>query len=247
MMAAKRTANRRRRQVIDPRIRAEVIAKWGDRCWLRLPGCTGAGEEDDHIVPWSHRGMDSVANIRRACKHCNSARQDRVLSGYGATIHCVIGPPTADLIGYATERMALDSVMVAHSEFARVLSCDDDELAATKPVRLAAAMAWDAAYRQLARTASPLDVWLIRTLPRSRSHPDMLAEWIAFDYDIHVVDPGSAQVFDTVGNATDEQVARQWYAMGVTQATVRARLAQRRRQLVQLGLRNETIADSLAW
>lgn len=243
----KRMNRRRRRQVIDPRIRAEVIATWGNECWLRLPGCTGVGEEDDHIVPWSHRGMDSVANIRRACKHCNSVRQDRVLSGYGATIHCVIGPPTADLIGYATERMALDSVMVAHSEFARVLSCDDDELAATKPVRLAAAMAWDAAYRQLARTASPLDVWLIRTLPRSRSHPDMLAEWIAFDYDIHVVDPGSAQVFDTVGNATDEQVARQWYAMGVTQATVRARLAQRRRQLVRLGLRNETIADSLAW
>ena len=232
----KRMTRKRRRQVIDPRIRAEVIATWGNECWLRLPGCTGTGEEDDHIVPRSHRGMDSVANIRRACKHCNSVRQDRVLSGYGATIHCVIGPPTADLIGYATERMALDSVMVAHSEFA-----------ATKPVRLAAAMAWDAAYRQLARTASPLDVWLIRTLPRSRSHPDMLAEWIAFDYDIHVVDPGSAQVFDTVGNATDEQVARQWYAMGVSEATVRARLAQRRCQLVRLGLRNETISDSLAW
>lgn len=43
-----------RRQVIDPRVRAEVIATYGNTCWLGLPGCTVVGEEDDHIVPHSH-------------------------------------------------------------------------------------------------------------------------------------------------------------------------------------------------
>ena len=82
-----------RRQPIDPLVRAKVIETWGNACWLRLPGCTGVGEEDDHIVPYSHGGMDTVANIRRACKHCNASRQDRVLYGYGARLHIIITPP----------------------------------------------------------------------------------------------------------------------------------------------------------
>lgn len=234
-----------RRQTVGAATRAEVIERWGNRCWLGLPGCTGTGEEDDHIVPWSHRGVDSVANIRRACKHCNAMRQDRVLSGYGATIHCVIGPPTADLIGYAVDYMQYDSVMVAHSEFARVLSCDDDELAGKKAVRLAAALAWDAAYRQLARTQTPLDVWLIRTLPVSHAHPHMLDEWIALDYDIHVVDPGAASVFDAVaGDPAAEAVARRWYGLHVTQQIVDARTAERHRRLVELGLRTQATAEA---
>lgn len=82
-----------RRQTIDPLVRAKVIETWGNACWLRLPGCTGVGEEDDHIVPYAHGGMDTVANIRRACKHCNASRQDRVLYGYGARLHIVVTPP----------------------------------------------------------------------------------------------------------------------------------------------------------
>ena len=82
-----------RRQTIDPLVRAKVIETWGNTCWLRLPGCTGVGEEDDHIVPYAHGGMDTVANIRRACKHCNASRQDRVLYGYGARLHIVVTPP----------------------------------------------------------------------------------------------------------------------------------------------------------
>ena len=86
-----------RRQVIDPRVRAEVIATWGNACWLGLPGCTVVGEEDDHIVPHSHGGLATVANIRRACKHCNASRQDRVLYGYGCRMHMVVTPPCGDI------------------------------------------------------------------------------------------------------------------------------------------------------
>ena len=82
-----------RRQVIDPLVRREVIETWGNDCWLELPGCTHVGAEDDHIVPYSHGGMDTVPNIRRACKPCNASRQDRVLYGYGARLHMMIVPP----------------------------------------------------------------------------------------------------------------------------------------------------------
>ena len=82
-----------RRQTVDPRIRAKVIATWGNRCWLGMPGCSVTATEDDHIIPFSHGGQDTVANLRRACKHCNAMRQDRVLSGYGATLH--VGHRTA--------------------------------------------------------------------------------------------------------------------------------------------------------
>lgn len=238
-----------RRQTVAPAVRRQVIATWGNGCWLGLPGCTGRGEEDDHIVPWSHRGRDSVTNIRRACKHCNAMRQDRVLSGYGATLHAVIGPPSADLIGYATEFMRYDSVMVAHSEFARVLSCDDDDLADEQPVRVAAAMAWDAAYRQLARTREPLDVWLVRTLPRSQRHPQMLREWIALDYDVHVIDPGADSVFAAIEDKGEAivRVARQWYALGITQQGVDAMDAARRAQLETLGLRQPSAITRIEW
>lgn len=73
-----------RRQTISPAMRAEVIRTYGNDCWLGLPGCIGLGEEDDHIRPHHLGGRDTVANIRRACKHCNASRQDRILSGYGA-------------------------------------------------------------------------------------------------------------------------------------------------------------------
>ena len=111
-----------RRQTVAPAVRREVIARWGNDCWLHLPGCTGAGEEDDHIVPWSHRGRDSVANIRRACKHCNAARQDRVLSGYGPTMHVVLGPPGADLMGAAEPYLKRDSIVVSHAQIMDALS-----------------------------------------------------------------------------------------------------------------------------
>ena len=57
-----------RRQTVDPRIRAKVIATYGNRCWLGMPGCSITATEDDHIIPFSHGGQDTVANLRRACK-----------------------------------------------------------------------------------------------------------------------------------------------------------------------------------
>ena len=150
-----------RRQTVDPRIRAKVIATYGNRCWLGMPGCSITATEDDHIVPYSHGGRDTVANLRRACKHCNAMRQDRVLSGYGATLHAVIGPPRADF-GMAMQSMLRrDSIVVSFDSLLRDLCPTQSK--ATDGLRLAAAMAWDGAARTLAKSSEPLDVWLVRS------------------------------------------------------------------------------------
>ena len=47
-------------------------------CWLQLPGCTIRSTTADHIIPplqASHLAMVR-SNLRGACKHCNSSRQD---------------------------------------------------------------------------------------------------------------------------------------------------------------------------
>ncbi len=182
-----------RRQTVDPRIRSKVIATWGNRCWLGMPGCSVTATEDDHIIPFSHGGQDTVANLRRACKHCNAMRQDRVLSGYGATLHAVIGPPRADFGMSMQSMLRRDSIVVSFDSLLRDLC--PTQVHATDGLRLAAAMAWDGAARTLAKSSEPLDVWLVRTLPRSRRHPDMLSEWIALDYDVHVIEtPADANV-----------------------------------------------------
>ena len=84
-----------------------------------------------------------MANLRRACKHCNATRQDRVLSGYGATMHVVIGPPRADF-GMAMQSMLRrDSIVVSFDSLLRDLCPTQSK--ASDGLRLAAAMAWDGA------------------------------------------------------------------------------------------------------
>ena len=126
-----------RRQVIDPCVRAEVIATYGNTCWLGLPGCTVVGEEDDHIVPHSHGGKATVANIRRACKHCNASRQDRVLYGYGARMHIIVCPPGCDAtaLDYITEHSRSTDPVVAYSYLADAMGVAETESRAERVAR----------------------------------------------------------------------------------------------------------------
>ena len=166
-----------RRQTIDPLVRAKVIETWGNACWLRLPGCTGVGEEDDHIVPYAHGGMDTVANIRRACKHCNASRQDRVLYGYGARLHIVVTPPGScdrEAVEWVEAHRQQGDPVVSWPALAQAMRLPESPSMAQ---RRAVAMAWSAAYRQFAITQEPIDVWLTRTTPSSKRHPRMLDEW----------------------------------------------------------------------
>lgn len=237
-----------RRQVVSPRVRAQVIKEWGNECWLGLPGCTHKGEEDDHIVPHANGGLDTVENIRRACKHCNSSRSDRILSGFGANIHAVIGPPIAGKTEYALTHMSTHGLIL---DYERIQDSLIPLLGPPAPYTgsgEAAAAAWASAYRVLTRLLAPTDVWIVRTLPISARHPLMLDEWIALDYDIQVIDPGIDETFQRIrGNESItpmeksrlESVARQWYSMGISQAFIDGRAYSRRSRLCELGLKSD--------
>ncbi|KAB7789452.1 HNH endonuclease [Bifidobacterium cebidarum] len=228
-----------RRHVIDPRVRTEVIETYGNTCWLGLPGCTQVGAEDDHIVPYSHGGRDTVANIRRACKHCNSSRQDRVLYGYGARLHVVLVPPCceSDALEYIEARRSQDDPVVCASRLAESMGVERRSSAVGKAV----GMAWSGAYRQFATCGAPIDVWLVRVMPSSRRHPRMLDEWLALDYDVRVVDPGFAEAFGRAANIEERKLVRQWYGLHLSQALIDARQQARRARLAALGLR--AVAD----
>ena len=226
-----------RRQVIDPCVRAEVIATYGNTCWLGLPGCTVVGE-DDHIVPHSHGGKATVANIRRACKHCNASRQDRVLYGYGARMHIIVCPPGCDAtaLDYITEHSRSTDPVVAYSYLADAMGVAETE---SRAERVAVGMAWSAAYRSFTTCAEPLDVWCVRTFPSSRRHPRMLDEWLALDYDIHVMDVDYAEAWDHAVTEDERVLVRRWYSLHLSQALVDARQAARRARLTALGLRSD--------
>lgn len=51
----------------DPIIRGPY---WGNRCWM----CGGPYEEADHVIPLALGGPHCLANLRPACKSCNSAK-----------------------------------------------------------------------------------------------------------------------------------------------------------------------------
>lgn len=239
-----------RRQTIDPLIRAEVINRWGNTCWLSLPGCTKHGEEDDHVRPFHIGGLDTVANIRRACKHCNASRQDRILSGYGANIHVVLGPPEAGKTTFVAEHATSDALVLDFDRLAGCI-CPDVDIRKERPAPLVAAAqsAWQGAYRRLVRLGDPVDVWLIKSIPSNKRHPRMLDEWIALDYSLHVVDPGAQTVFDrlTEHDRThgEQTVARQWYALRITQQLVDAKQKARRDELARLGLRSSPPSTSV--
>lgn len=56
------------------RLTAQVIARDGRRCQIRLPDrCTEIATVADHIVPISKGGSATdLANLRAACEPCNS-------------------------------------------------------------------------------------------------------------------------------------------------------------------------------
>jgi 5-methylcytosine-specific restriction endonuclease McrA len=62
------------------RLRLQVLRE-EPRCWLRLPGCTGASTTADHVIPVSERPDLALvrSNVRGACAHCNYSRGAREL------------------------------------------------------------------------------------------------------------------------------------------------------------------------
>jgi 5-methylcytosine-specific restriction endonuclease McrA len=70
------------------RIRQQVLAR-DPTCQLRLPGCTGASEVVDHVIPvsvWVERhgtdaGVHDLSNLCGACESCNGSKGGRLSKG----------------------------------------------------------------------------------------------------------------------------------------------------------------------
>jgi 5-methylcytosine-specific restriction endonuclease McrA len=58
---------------ITPAMLAAKAAYWGDRCWM----CGGPFEAWDHVKPLGKGGLHVLANLRPACKSCNSRKHDQ--------------------------------------------------------------------------------------------------------------------------------------------------------------------------
>lgn len=68
---------------ITPEQWAAWSAYWGDRCWLQIPGiCQGVADSIDHVIPLARGGPHCLANLRPACRRCNSSKSDSDWRGY---------------------------------------------------------------------------------------------------------------------------------------------------------------------
>ena len=155
---------------------------------------------------------------------------------------------------YVAQHAASDALVLDFDQLASALTLGGDVKAKpTAPLIQAGQGAWQGAYNKLVRMNAPVDVWLIKSIPASHAHPRLLEEWLALDYDIHVVDPGAAVVFDRLEtqqrNEGARQTARQWYSLHLSQQLVDVRQAARRAKLVALGLRSgsTSVASRPEW
>lgn len=230
-------ARRIKRQRVPPQVSAEVVRRWGNDCWIEFHGCAGTSTTSDHIVPYAAGGRATVPNIRRACLHCNSARHDRILSGFGANIHAVIGPPCAGKSEWVKAHAPTDAIVLDYSSMAKALAPATTMATAVAAIAMGA---WSGAYNSMIRCTEPVDVWIVKALPLLPHSPHLLEEWIALDYRIHVVDPGVAVVFDRLAanqrGSSDEEEARRWYSLGITQQSVDAAASLRHARLRSLDL-----------
>lgn len=216
---------------------AKVIAAYGDGCWLGFPGCKHTVESIDHVLPAIAHGPTLVTNLRPACKHCNSARNSRMISGLGPTIHAVIGPPTAGKTTFVRDHCKSDDIVLDYDILANSLlpyTTTDEHTHAAWLTTTATAM-WLASYNKLIRLTQPVHIWLIKTLPTTRKSPRLLDEWIALNYDVHVIDPGKHVIRERLSAYQRASYAWQgmqaWYKLGITQDNVNERMATRAHQL----------------
>ncbi|MEX0158212.1 MULTISPECIES: HNH endonuclease [unclassified Microbacterium] len=190
-----------------------VLETYGTVCWLKLPGCKGVATTKDHIIPADHGGPDTLENLRPACKSCNSKRQDRVISGYGAVVIVVTGPPAAGKTTHVLQHARPTDVVIDMDRIARSLMPLDPDNSHDYPehVRHVAIAARKAAIRRATRLRERVTVWLIHAIPE----PKDLAEYRAFGWRIETIDPGRAIVEQrarTMRPAAMMHHVERWYA-----------------------------------
>lgn len=195
---------------------ALVLQTYGPVCHLNMPGCLRVATTKDHLIPYSHGGKDTLENLRPACKRCNSKRQNRVLSGHGAVIHVVMGPPAAGKTTLVLERARQGDIIIDLDALAAALTPIPADSSHTYPEHVwnVAIGARTTAIDRAIRTAARCHVWIIHAIP----HPNQLAEYRALRYDLIVVDPGREVVEQRARTMRPRRMwpaVAKWYASGI--------------------------------
>jgi hypothetical protein len=164
-------------------------------------------------LPWSLGGRDTLANLRPACKRCNSRRQNRVISGIGCTINVLIGPPGSGKSTYVAEHAGPDDVVIDLDAIARALMPVQPTRTHSYPqhVRHVAIGARKAAIDRATRLAFGGVVWLIHSVPSEAT----MGEYRALRYNVITIDPGREVVEQRVASERPAFVGvavAKWYA-----------------------------------
>ncbi len=192
---------------------ALVLDTYGRQCHLRLKGCTGIATTKDHIIPYANGGSDVLENFRPACKRCNSKRQNKVITGYGASVVVIIGPPAAGKSHYVEEHAAPNDLVIDMDKIARALMPHTPDRTHIYPdhVRNVAIKARSTAIHHATRLRERVTVWFISAIPR----PDDLADYKRLGWQVITIDPGRDIVEPRCRQLRPpeqlKQVAR-WYA-----------------------------------
>ena len=196
----------------DPQVTAQVLAIYGNKCWLGLPGCRRTATTVDHVIPQSHGGSNSIENYRPACGKCNFARQNRVISGMGATITVVMGPPAGGKTTYINEHWRPGDVKIDYDAIAVALQGEGASTHdhPTHIKHIVQAMR-TTAINQATRLRKRVHVWIIDSTPT----PKHMAEYRALKYQLVTIDPGrevvEARAAGTRPTSSFAGIAR-WYS-----------------------------------
>ena len=203
------------------KITAAVLAAYGDTCHLcGKPGATTR----DHLIPYSLGGTDELTNLRPAHRRCNSKRGNRVLSGYGARITVVIGPPAGGKSTYVQQQAALGDVVIDLDLIARALmpgQLDERTHVYPQHVRHVAIGARAAAIERATRLTAGCGVWLIHADPS----PVDLELYRFLRYEVVTIDPGREIVQRRVEAERPPYMrsyVSKWYARHTTPAAIAA-------------------------
>jgi hypothetical protein len=215
---------RRRGGRVQQELTALVLATYGNRCHLRLPGCTRTATTKDHVTPYAQGGSDALENFRPACRSCNSKRQDRTL---GPSVRVVTGPPAAGKTTYVREHAHPADIVIDLDRIAHALmpeSAGKAGHAYPDHVRHVAIGARSTAIQRATRLSERVGVWIIHSMPK----PDQLTEYQRMGWDVIRIDPGADVVKTRAATERPramDQVIDKWYARTEAEAAPPATIA----------------------
>lgn len=191
------------------RLTQQVLAFYGTRCWLELPGCTGLATTKDHVIPVDHGGTDAIENLRPACSPCNSKRRNLAISGIGGiNVTVLLGPHPEDLSDRAAAAAAPEDLII---DLARIRTALTTTGQPSHHLERVAGRAFKSAMDQALRIGARCSVWLVHPLPTAKQ----LQQYARLRYTIETHAPTRAlseQIAAASGDSGRMREVARWWA-----------------------------------